>query len=88
VTISKELKYLKKNGFTENQINSIHHWSINGRWISYENLISYFEVPKNYHARNEKFVERVQFIASEHRKSKRSFQKAINDALDRWPLVW
>jgi hypothetical protein len=78
--------FLEANGFTQKQLSSIHHFSLKGRDVTYAAAYRYFSVPKELKIRNQKYANRLSFIADQYRAGAGRFEDLIVAALEKWPL--
>ena len=80
-------KYLEENGFTQKQLSSLHHFSLDGRDETFNSLEKYFSENKNLHDRNTNLANRLIFVADQYKQKKGTFSQLIEQALEKWPLV-
>jgi len=80
-------KYLEDNGFTQKQLSSLHHLSLQGKEERYSSLIKYFSVNKNLRDRNTDLANRIIFVANQYKLNKGTFSQLIEQALKKWPLT-
>lgn len=78
--------YLESVGMTGHQLTRLHHFSINGRKVSFAETYRYFENPKDLRQNNLRFAERLKFVADTHRLGGRGIDSIIDEARERWPL--
>ena len=85
-------RYLEAHGFTQQQLSSVHHSSLQGREEAFNSTYDYFGERnrfgeyKNLQARNLNYAHRLIFIAIEHQKHREGFSILIQQALEKWPL--
>ena len=79
-------KYLKENGFSENQLTELHHSYLSGGKETFNALNKYYSVNKNLGKKNTDYINRVIFVADNYKNNKGSFSKLILEALEKWPL--
>ena len=82
----KSAEYLESNGFTQEQLTSLHHSSLSGGVERFTSLYEYYSINKNLRQRNLDYVNRVIYVASEYKNKKDSFSQLIFKALEKWPL--
>lgn len=80
-------RYLKDNGFTQKQLSSLHHFSLEGKDESFSSLLNYFSVNKNLQERNTNLANRIIYVAKQYKENKGTFSQLIDQALDKWPLT-
>jgi hypothetical protein len=78
--------YLQSAGMSREQLSQLHHFSLKGRLVSFAQTCDYFSVSKDLKQNNIRFAERLNFVASEHRRSKQGLSLLVQQALVRWPL--
>jgi len=81
-------KYLESQGMSQDQLSSLHHFYLKGRDISFNLTNDYFGVNKNLKTRNSNFANRIIFVADQYKQHKGSMSQLIEQALEKWPLVW
>ncbi len=79
-------RYLEAQGLTQQQLSSMHHFSLRGYEESFPAAYEYFGVHRNIQSRNRNYADRLIFVAAEHQKTGSEFTKIIDQALNRWPL--
>ena len=79
-------KYLENNGFTQKQLSSLHHFSLEGKDERFGSLLKYFSVNKNLQEKNSNLANRIIFVADQYKQKKGTFSQLIDQALDKWPL--
>lgn len=80
-------KYLEDNGFTQKQLSSLHHFSLDGKDESFSSLLKYFSVNKNLQERNTNLANRIIYVANQYKLNKGTFSQLIEQALEKWPLT-
>lgn len=80
-------KYLEENGFSQKQLSSLHHFSLDGRDETFNSLEKYFSENKNLHERNTNLANRLIYVADQYKQKKGTFSQLIGQALEKWPLV-
>ena len=80
------LKYLQEQGFNQDQLSRVHHFSLNDRGVTFRSTIKYFDDEKNLRKRNYDFANRVIYVAEGYRSKKASFSTLISEALIKHPL--
>lgn len=70
-------KYLEAQGLTQNQLSSLHHFSLNGRDTSFSSTNNYFGANKNLQERNTKFGNRIIFVANQYKQGKGNFTRML-----------
>lgn len=83
----KSLVYLEEQGFTQQQLSSVHHKHLKGEQETFAASLAYFSDHKNLQKRNTDYAERLIFIANKHKKNDSDFPDLINQALNQWPLA-
>jgi hypothetical protein len=83
----KAAKYLEENGFDQQRLSRIHHFSLKDDEITYARLYSYFSENNNLQRKNENFANRLIFIADSYRNRAGNFTELINSSLEQWPLA-
>ena len=84
--VVNSVEYLKCNGFIENQITELHHFSLIGKQVRYASLLKYFSVHKNLQSNNQKVADRINYVAEQHKLKSGNFSQLIKQALLKWPL--
>ena len=84
--VVKSAKYLEENGFTQKQLSSLHHFSLEGREETFRRLEKYFSENKNLHERNTNLANRLIFVADQYKQNNGTFSELIGQALEKWPL--
>ena len=79
--------YLEEKGFTQKQLSSLHHRSLDGGEESFSSLLKYFSVNKNLQKKNANLANRIIFVAEQYKLNKYSFSQLIEQALEKWPLL-
>ena len=79
-------KHLEEKSFTQKQLSSLHHRSLDGRDESFSSLLKYFSVNKNLQKKNSNLANRIIFVADQHKQKKGTFSQLIKQALEKWPL--
>jgi hypothetical protein len=79
-------KHLEASGLTSKQLSSVHHFSLNGRDVTYAEAYRYFSAPKELQGRNADYENRLVFIAGQYKAKAGTFPQLINTALRKWPL--
>ncbi len=85
-TIIENLLYLQTNGVDTELLSSFHHFKLNGKEVSYPQLLGYFETEKKFQRRNRLFCERLDLIVKRHKESGGSIQLVIREVLQEIPL--
>lgn len=80
-------KYLEDNGFTQKQLSSLHHFSLDGKDESFSALLNYFSVNKNLQERNTNLANRIIYVANQYKLNKGNFSQLVEQALGKWPLA-
>ena len=83
----KNAEYLENNGFTQEQLTSLHHSSLSGGVERYTSLKEYYSLNKNLQQRNLDYVNRVIYVASGSENKKGPFSQLISEALEKRPLT-
>ena len=81
------VKYLEDQGFTQEQLSSLHHFSLKGRDVSFNLVKDYFGINKNLRDRNADFGNRIIFVAHNHKQDENNFSVLIKQAIEKWPLI-
>jgi len=79
-------KYLEANGFTQKQLSSLHHFSLEGGEETFRSLEKYFSEKKNLQERNTNLANRLIFVADQYKQKKGTFSQLIEQVLVKWPL--
>ena len=79
-------KYLEEKGFTQKQLSSLHHRSLDGRDESFSSLLKYFSINKNLQTKNTNLANRIIFVTEQYKQKKGTFSQLIEKALEKWPL--
>ena len=79
-------KYLEENGFTQKQLSSLHHFSLDGRDETFRSLEKYFSVNKELQDRNTNLANRLMYVADQYKQNNGAFSELIEQALEKWPL--
>jgi len=80
-------KYLEENGFTQKQLSSLHHFSLDGKDETFRSLGKYFSENKELQERNTNLANRLIYVADQYKQKKGTFSELIKQALEKWPLV-
>jgi hypothetical protein len=78
--------HLQAAGMTADQLSRLHHFSLQGRRISYPLVYSYFGVNKNLRDKNSRFGGRLVSVANGHREKGPPFPDLVDRALRLYPL--
>ncbi len=81
-------KYLEKQGLSQRQLSSMHHFSLNKKEVSFKATYKYFggEKKRPLQANNTLFAKRVIYVAEQHKLKNTCFSQLIDEALIKWPL--
>lgn len=79
-------KYLESKGMTTRQLSKLHHFSLKGREVTFQEAYRYFGTRKELGKTNADYAERLRFVADNHKLGRESFSSLIEQALRKWPL--
>jgi hypothetical protein len=78
--------YLKAAGMSQEQLASLHHFSLKDRVETFNSTLGYFSQNRNLGLNNTNYANRLRFVAGEHRRSGKEFHLLVAEALVKWPL--
>ena len=67
--IIRALKYLEAAGLTQKQLSQLHHFSRNGKPMTFAVMYKYFGESKQLQENNTKLGERLEYLVELHRQS-------------------
>lgn len=76
--------YLEVQGMSVQQLRALHHSQ--SRLETFASTYKYFGTNRMLRLKNERYAERLIFVAEEWRKGNGNFVSLVQRALERWPL--
>ena len=81
-----DARYLKGAGMSQEQLSTLHHFSLKDREETFKSTLKYFGKNRDLRHKNTDYANRLKFVAAEHRHSGTGFNVLIAQALKKWPL--
>jgi hypothetical protein len=85
-TLVEDLKQLRNVGVSSELLTRLHHFSLKGRNVTIDGVLSYFQCRKSITGRNLCFATRVAFVAEKCRSGDHGLPEIVISAISRFPL--